>query len=90
MSPKETLEKEGFKHIYEWTDQPNTAYSSHIHKDKVSLYITDGEIEISIGGENIKLTKGDRFDVPPHTEHTAKVGPRGCSFFVGEMIEGDS
>lgn len=89
-SYKKELEKEGFKHIYEWTDEPNTEYKSHKHKDKVSFYITRGSIILSIEGKEINLKEGDRFDVPPNTEHIAKVGSNGCSFIVGEMIKGDS
>jgi hypothetical protein len=29
-------------------------------------------------------------DVPPQTPHTATVGPNGCDYIVGEMVEGDS
>ncbi len=32
----------------------------------------------------------DRFDVPVGIPHTAKVGPEGCTFIVGEEIKGDS
>jgi len=87
---KKELEKEGFKHIYEWTDEPGIEYPPHKHKDKVSFYIVDGSINLIIDDKNIELKKGDRFDVPPNTKHTAKVGPEGCTYLVGEMIEGDS
>jgi quercetin dioxygenase-like cupin family protein len=87
---QEQLEKEGFKHIYEWKDKPETAYAEHKHQDKVTLYILDGDITFYIDGQTIELKKGDRFDVPPGKDHAALVGPEGCSYLVGEMIEGDS
>lgn len=38
----------------------------------------------------ILLKAGDRIDVPVGKKHRAKVGPEGCQFIVGEMIESDS
>ena len=84
------FEKEGFPFVYEWTDAPNTIYEEHKHQDKVSLFVTDGSIEMNVAGEIILLTLGKRYDVPPHTKHSAVVGPDGCNFVVGEMIDGDS
>lgn len=89
-SVKKQLLDEGLLHIYEWKDLPNTEYPSHKHQGKVSLYITDGSISFVVDGKTIELKKGDRFDVPVAKEHTAKVGELGCSYIVGEMIEGDS
>lgn len=91
MSPKEILQSEGFLHIYEWHDEPGTLYSKHAHKDKVSIFIENGEVELTFsdGTKNI-LYAGDRFDVPIGIEHTAKVGQQGCDYIIGEMIKGDS
>jgi mannose-6-phosphate isomerase-like protein (cupin superfamily) len=87
---KTQLASEGFKHIYEWVDGPHTDYSSHEHQDKVTFYIVDGSIDFFMEHKTFHLAAGDRFDVPPKTQHTAKVGADGCKFIVGEMIEGDS
>lgn len=87
---KKQLHDEGFAHVYEWHDDPGTEYPPHAHQDKVSFYITDGSMNFHIGGVDMYFEKGDRFDVPPKTEHKAKVGPDGCTFVVGEMVEGDS
>ena len=86
----ETLEKEGFPFVYEWTDAPNTVYKEHEHEDKVSMFITDGSIKMNVAGEVFMLNTGQRYNVPPHTKHSAIVGPEGCSFVVGEIVEGDS
>ena len=85
-----TLEKEGFAYVYEWQDKPGTVYPSHQHQDKVTIFITEGSLELVIGGGLHKLRPGDRFDIPPQTEHSATVGPAGCQYVVGEMVEGDS
>lgn len=87
---KETLAQEGFPHIYEWHDEPGVEYPAHAHKGKVSIYILNGGLTFWFSTEEVTLQQGDRFDVPVGKKHTAKVGPDGCTFLVGEMIEGDS
>ena len=84
------LKSEGFPHVYEWTDAPGTEYSAHAHTGAVSMYILKGGLTFWFGEEVVSLTAGDRFDVPIGKAHTAKVGEDGCTFLVGEMIEGDS
>jgi quercetin dioxygenase-like cupin family protein len=85
-----TLEKEGFEHIYEWQDTAGTIYSEHSHAGKVTLFITDGSIELTIYKQIHVLKTGDRFDVSPHTSHSAIIGPNGVQFVVGEEIDGDA
>jgi quercetin dioxygenase-like cupin family protein len=84
------LEKEGWTNIYEWQDKPGTVYPEHSHEGQVVLMVTEGAIDFTIGGVTHHLIAGDRFDVPPHTLHTAVVGPQGAQFVVAEEIEGDS
>ncbi len=86
----QTLEKEGWSHIYEWQDKPGAIYEEHSHQGKVVLFITEGQIDFTINGTTHTLKTGDRFDVSPHTLHSAVVGPQGCQFVVGEEIDGDS
>ena len=84
------LEKEGWPHIYEWSDPPGTAYAEHHHADKVAIFITEGSLELTLAGQVHQLRTGDRFDVPPQVPHTAVVGPNGCQYVVGEVVDGDS
>lgn len=86
----QTLEKEGFPYVYEWKDEPGTIYPEHLHQDKVVMYITEGSIELKIGDRTHLLKAGERFDVPPQVLHSGVVGPLGCQYVVGEMIDGDS
>ena len=86
----EKLKTEGFAHVYEWTDGPNVSYEEHAHLGKVSFYVLNGNIEVIIGDKHINLQEQDRIDVPVGVPHTAKVGSTGCTFVVGEEIEGDS
>jgi quercetin dioxygenase-like cupin family protein len=88
---KNQFTKEGFAHVFEWEDAPGIAYEEHTHQDRVSMYIVSGGLTfIFEDQETIVLKQGDRFDVPPGKKHTAVVGPEGCTYVVGEMIEGDS
>jgi mannose-6-phosphate isomerase-like protein (cupin superfamily) len=84
------LKDEGFPFVYRWHDDAGTTYPSHQHQDKVTLYIASGGVEIVFPDRTITLKPGDRLDVPPQTPHTATVGPNGCDYIVGEMVEGDS
>ena len=87
---KQKLKDEGFPHVYEWHDEPGTEYPEHAHQGAVSMYILEGGLTFWFGSEEITLNQGDRFEVPVGKEHIAKVGDSGCTFLVGEMIEGDS
>lgn len=86
----QTLEKEGFTSVYEWSDEPGVVYDEHQHQDRVTIFITEGSLAIEINGEIKNLLPGDRFDVPPQVPHRGVVGPSGCQYVVGEMTPGDS
>ncbi len=86
----QTLEKEGFPYVYEWSDKPGTVYQEHSHQDKVTIFLIEGSIELTINGKTQILKAGDRFNIPPLTPHSAVVGTSGCQYVVGEMIDGDS
>lgn len=91
MKSKEILKKEGFLHIYDWCDEPNTEYPKHSHKDRVTIFITNGDVTFYFSDlSSHTVSVGQRFDVPVGVEHSAKVGINGCEYIVGEMIEGDS
>lgn len=86
---KKQLEAEGFPFIYEWEDAPNTTYKEHSHRGRVCLYILEGEVTF-FGGITLTARQGQRVDVPINILHSAKVGPMGCKYLVGEDIEGDA
>lgn len=89
-SLKQQLTEEGFVHIFEWKDLPNTVYEEHLHKGAVTMYLLEGGLTLNLGNEEILLKEGDRFDVPIGKNHKALVSPQGCHYLVGEMIRGDS
>jgi hypothetical protein len=86
---KERFKKDGYLHIFEWTDAPNTIYEEHEHKGRTAFYILRGAVTFTSGFDKT-FTVGERFDVPPGIKHTAIVGPEGCDWIVAEDIEGDS
>ena len=87
---KEKLLKEGFVNVYEWHDEPGVEYRSHSHKGAVAFYILEGSVSFRFRDKEVELKSGNRIDVPVGEEHSARVGSDGCTFLVGEMIEGDS
>jgi quercetin dioxygenase-like cupin family protein len=81
------LEKEGWPEIYEWSDEPGTVYEEHAHAGPVVLFVTAGMVQLRIHGKIHELLPGDRFDIPPHTSHSAQVGSEGCQYVVGEVLD---
>ncbi len=90
MSYVEQLKSEGFSNVYEWTDKPGATYPAHAHKGRVSFFVTDGSIVMRFDDREVLVKAGERMDVPVGATHTAVVSPKGCTFVVGEEIEGDS
>lgn len=86
---KKILEDEGFPIVYEWTDVPNFQYEKHAHKGRVSFFVVDGSVTFSGGIDKI-VSKGGRIDVSPNVFHRAVVGSEGCTYVVGQEIEGDA
>jgi mannose-6-phosphate isomerase-like protein (cupin superfamily) len=75
---------EGFLHIYVWQDGPNAYYSEHTHPVETAHIILDGEMTLTQGGETRTFRAVERCDVPAGAVHSAKMGPRGCRYLIGE------
>ena len=84
------LESEGFARVFEDADPPGTEYPAHMHKGKVTLWITDGEVDFTIADETKTYAAGDRIDIPPDTAHSCVVGARQLIYIVAEEIVGDA
>lgn len=78
------LAAEGFGHTYVWQDRPNAFYPDHTHGGLTAHIILDGEMTLSCGGKSQTCRVGDRCDVPAGAVHSARMGPRGCRYVVGE------
>jgi len=78
------LRDEGFAHTYAWQDGPNAFYPDHTHAVETAHIILDGEMTLTQGGETHTYGVGERCDVPAGTVHSAKMGPQGCRYLIGE------
>ena len=84
------FEAEGFVYVYEHQDLAGTVYEERSNQGKVSIFITDGTITFDLNGQKKEIEAPRRFDIPPHTPHSAVVGLEGWIGIIGEEIEGDS
>ena len=78
------LTREGFSHIFIWEDGPNTDYPEHTHRTETAHIILSGEMTILMDGKSTTYRTGDRCDVPLGSTHSAKIGPQGCRYLIGE------
>jgi mannose-6-phosphate isomerase-like protein (cupin superfamily) len=78
------LHDEGFLHTYVWQDGPNANYSDHTHAAETTHIILDGEMTLTHGGATRTYVVGERCDVPAGAVHSARMGPRGCRYLIGE------
>jgi quercetin dioxygenase-like cupin family protein len=80
----EQLKREGFGDTYVWEDRPNAFYPEHTHDSETAHIILSGEIALTIAGRTETYRAGSRCDVPARTLHSAKMGPNGCRYLIGE------
>ena len=81
---EQQLRAEGFAHTYVWQDGPHAFYSTHTHPVETAHIILDGELTLTQDGETRTYGAGERCDVPANAKHSAKMGPRGCRYLIGE------
>lgn len=78
------LKTEGYGHVFVWRDAPGATYPPHTHAGDTAHVVMDGEIAITVDGETKVYGPGERFDVPAGQVHSARAGPHGCVYVVGE------
>ena len=78
------LHAEGFHHTCVWQDGPNAHYGDHTHSGETAHIILDGEMSLTMAGESKTYRIGERCDVPASAVHSARMGPRGCRYLIGE------
>ncbi|HEX2715821.1 MAG TPA: cupin domain-containing protein [Candidatus Acidoferrales bacterium] len=78
------LHKEGFAHTFVWEDGPNTQYPDHTHPTETAHIILRGEMTLTTGGQPTTYRAGQRCDVPAGAVHSARMGPQGCRYLIGE------
>jgi len=78
------LRSEGFSHTYVWQDGPNAFYPDHTHAGLTAHIILDGEMTLTMSGESHTYRASERCDVPAGAVHSARMGPHGCRYLIGE------
>jgi quercetin dioxygenase-like cupin family protein len=78
------LKQEGFGHTYVWEDGPHACYPDHTHAEETAHVVLSGEMTLTIGGKTETYRAGDRCDVPAGAVHSARMGPKGCRYLIGE------
>jgi quercetin dioxygenase-like cupin family protein len=81
---EEQLRAEGFARIFVWQDGPHAHYPDHTHAGETAHIILDGEMTLTQDGETKTYHTGDRVDVPAGAVHSARMGPHGCRYLIGE------
>jgi mannose-6-phosphate isomerase-like protein (cupin superfamily) len=88
MNPNELeqlLRAEGFRRTYVWHDPANTFYPDHTHDVDTAHIILDGEMTLTCRGRTQTYSAGERPpDVPARAVHSARMGPKGCRYLIGE------
>jgi quercetin dioxygenase-like cupin family protein len=79
-----TLEREGFRHTYVWQDAPKASYPDHTHRTETAHVILSGEMTLTMDGKSHTYGAGERCDVPAGAVHSARMGPSGCRYLIGE------
>jgi mannose-6-phosphate isomerase-like protein (cupin superfamily) len=78
------LHGEGFLHTYVWQDGPNAFYPDHTHTVETAHIILEGEMTLMQDGKTRTFVAGERCDVLARVAHSAKMGPHGCKYLIGE------
>ena len=81
---EEKLRREGFSGIFVHRDSPNAYYLDHTHSGITAHIILEGNITVTSEGKTTTFEPGQRFDVPAGEVHSAKIGPMGCRYMIGE------
>ena len=84
MSYEHKLRGEGFSGVFVHRDRPNACYPEHTHRGITAHIIIDGLITVTSGGKTVTYGPGQRFDVPAGAVHSARIGPEGCLYVIGE------
>jgi quercetin dioxygenase-like cupin family protein len=70
---------------YSWSNGPHDRYAAHSHPYEKVLYCVDGSITFVLEreGRQLALKAGERMVLPAGTQHSAIVGPAGCTCIEG-------
>lgn len=80
------LRAEGFTEVYTWHNAPGDIYPTHIHDDVTAHVILQGSLVLEIDGVEREYGETERFDIPARLQHSARFGPAGCTYIIGEKV----
>ncbi|MGD1154363.1 MAG: hypothetical protein ABSA41_00880 [Terriglobia bacterium] len=83
---RKQLHEEGFNDVYVWEDGPDVYYPAHRHPEVTAHIILAGEMTVTADGQSRTYKPGERFDIPGKSAYSARMGPEGCKYLVGERI----
>ena len=78
------LASEGYVDINEWHDAPGVFYPPHEHDGDTAHVVVAGTLLVTISDDERIYKPGDRFDIPAHIIHAARMGSEGCTYIFGE------
>ncbi len=78
------LRDEGFGNTYVWEDRPNAHYPDHTHVEETAHIVLSGEMTVTMDGATKTYRTGERCDVLAGAVHSARMGPQGCRYLIGE------
>lgn len=78
------LRDEGFTATYIWRDAPEAFYPDHTHARLTAHIVLHGQMTLTVNGKAHTFHAGDRCDVPVGAVHSARMGPQGCQYLIGE------
>jgi mannose-6-phosphate isomerase-like protein (cupin superfamily) len=81
---RDKLQDEGFDAVYSVEEEPEKEYGEHAHDTKTAHWVVNGHMTLIVDGKVVELDPGERFDIPAHVTHIAKMGTEGCRYVVGE------
>jgi quercetin dioxygenase-like cupin family protein len=81
------LREEGFGYVYVWQDAAHAFYPDHTHPVETAHVVLEGEMTLTCAGSTRTYRAGERPPaVPAGAVHSARMGPAGCRYLIGERI----
>jgi len=80
---KQQLLHEKFRELWVHKDPPGREYEAHSHPVDTAHVVLKGDMIILVEDKEQTVREGERFDIPKHVSHVAKIGPEGCEFLIG-------
>jgi mannose-6-phosphate isomerase-like protein (cupin superfamily) len=80
---RQSLESEGFE-VHSWRDPADRVYGDHHHECDESLWMVRGSLVLRVDERDYLLGPGDRLLLPAGLLHSARAGPDGATYLIGQ------